>query len=406
MESQPSLRRGRGLDTSGATTASKLDRSLPLPWTVPAVIVVCGLDSINVLPPSLWGYLTTAVILLVTLIIDGGLARLSWQMRHIAVVVGAVFGAWMLLLAIRAIVSATWHVNTLIIIFGACILLAAPVLLRLAPAAVPRVEGRPWSDNARSLAAAIFAAIGIVNGLSTLGIDSPTVGLNHESMFVAVWCLCLPIRRGAKSIKFAICVAIVISLIRYPAATSILALAAAILIAVALRSQRRMAGLLLVAASGLIAIYILPRLEEGLAAFYGSVGRTDNSGTREFLWSQAQSIIALDPLAGGAASASIAGLANIRGIIQPVPFHNTLLTLGVVGGFVAIGLFILLLVVTLGYATFSAGAERTYVRTWAPALLAAAVCLSVNPVLESLGTAAAFYVLILCASMRPSDSSA
>lgn len=383
--------------------AAMSDVHWPLPWTTSGILVIAAVDALDALPPSAWGYAIVVVLTALTLLIDGHQERSAWRVNRVLRNLSLLYAGWLLLIGVAAMSDGRWSVSTLPIMFGGALLLVMPVLFNAAPPRAPSARVRRGGARALSSAFGGFALVGIVNGLSTLGIDSPTVGINHENIFVALLGLTMPLTAGRRVVKSALVVAILVSLLRYPSATSVVAIFATISLVAVLRSRNRGVGIFLIVAGGFTALAVLPRAEALLTNFYSSVGRTDNSATRDVLWEQALATIVADPLVGGAASVPIVGLANIRGEIQPVPFHNTLLTLGVYAGVVAIFGLVALILAVLLRAVLSREDSRVYARQWAPAFLAAATCLSVNPVLENMGTSIAFYVLVFCASLTPRE---
>ncbi|WP_404443822.1 hypothetical protein LG315_10535 [Microbacterium marinum] len=258
---------------------------------------------------------------------------------------------------------------------------------------------RKITNTLTVLASSLFALVAVSDGIARLFDGTPAGFLNHETAFVAILVLCLTPTRGRRLIQVLTLGALILSTIRYPSATTALAVAGAALTWGALKTSRNAVIALAAGIAGLAAA-LLPRAEQLLQDFYTQVGRVNNTATREMLWGQAEGIIERNPLVGGGAREPITGLAHIYGQTQFAPFHQSFLTFGVVGGVTAIAILISLLITTLGTAVFSRRDKSSFKLSWAPALAAGAICLTVNPILERVDTSLIFAVLTICAFAR------
>jgi len=228
--------------------------------------------------------------------------------------------------------------------------------------------------------------------------------LGHEKAYLAVVALAVPKFRGSALMKVIVIAALAIAFMKYPSATvGFVAIVACVCVWLIFAETRTS---LIIRATGLVVCFavISYNAADWVARFYSAAGRVDNTSTRLGLWDQALVTISKNPITGSTASEPITGLANIRGIIQPVPFHNSFLTLAFCCGVVAVVLFGILLIALLIACLSSHLAQRRAAVIWLPALFAGVITMSVNPVLERLGTALPLYALILCATPLMSPS--
>lgn len=376
--------------------------SVAVPWTIATALVISSINSTGLLPSSPEVYVLAALALVVALIADHRGNGANYRLSGPGSVVAGMLSLWLLLLTFIAIDSASWAPNTFVITYGAAVLLVAVIVRSPAVRAPAASSGRP--AQALVFGALLFALVSIIQGLDTID-GAWTQGLNHERMFIAVLCFTLPLGRHSMFVRVLVALAVAVSIFRYPSATTFVALLAAALTAMVLRGARRLWAVLALLLGVVAMLVALPIVNDLLRFFYATIGRVDNSSTRRHLWSQANRILADNPVLGGAMSEPITGMAHINGITQPVPFHNTLLTLGVAGGYVAMVLFGLLVLLLLGRGLFGSERNLGHAKLWVPSFVAAVVCISVNPVLEKLDTVLVFYALVVCGllTVRPSE---
>jgi O-antigen ligase len=304
------------------------------------------------------------------------------------------YSSWLLLLLAAALLDNEWAPNTLVVV-------AVPVLmgvvglgsiLQLESSA--RRNTKFW-DRSVYLSATLFAALSLLE-VTVLEKPGHFHLLSHEKTFIAIFILCLPHRKKFWLVKFIMLAALLVSIISYPSATTVAAIIGAAFVALLLKYSRGIFANAVVIVALLACVTFVQSLEDALGDFYAAVGRTDNTQTRLYLWQQAIPVVLDDPLFGGAARASITGIANINGVSQAVPFHNSLLTLLVVGGGIAVFLLAsVLALISMRILSEKSRIERNISMQWLPPLVAGLGTFAVNPVIDSLGSALFFYV-VLC----------
>lgn len=244
----------------------------------------------------------------------------------------------------------------------------------------------------------VYAAAALTDAMLAPS-GQPPEFVNHEHLFVLAYLYVFADRYGLPT-RLMIGGAVAISTFKYPTATLlVLAFTTALLVTVYLCCGRTIPRLTIV---GVIAIVLGLSTRVGneiLENFYARVGRTDNSETRLGLWQAAISQIERSPVFGDSASRPLTAIANIDGKLQPVPVHNSILTLALYGGVLAAGIFSTLLLYALWRSVpidrMSSGSLLRMVIVCAliPTLI-------FNPVLEKLGTAPVIFVILIWIS-RP-----
>lgn len=303
------------------------------------------------------------------------------------------FLAWLWLLAVRALAMDTWQNSTAVLLAPPLVILAAGFLMNSRWPALPRKDPG-WVAYAPYAAAFAFGILGLLDALNA-PFGRPLTLLNHEKTFIAVYVLLMPRLRGSWLVKLVMAAGLTLSLHKYPAATTYIAVVLVLAAVLMLRMSRNPALLSVLAAGWLAILGFTGFLGEGLDSFYDAIGRGDNTATRLSLWNQAWSDVRQNPLAGGAMEERITGTGRIDGTLKPVPFHNSYLTLMVGGGFVALLLFSSFIAVVVFKALGESRAFRAqYAVQWLPALLAALTSMTVNPIVDQLGSAVFFYVLL------------
>jgi hypothetical protein len=300
----------------------------------------------------------------------------------------------MSLLLIAAIRAGTWNAETFIIIFGSWLPAMGVVAYRILPARRPRLSKTRAADDFLVATTLLFGFAAILDGVIGWGSSGPPDFMNHERAFVAILCLLMPLRRAQTAARLVVSIGLVLAMVRYPSATTLAAVVCAVITLLVLRLKSRARTIAAIVLGGGLALLLVPLADALLADYYDAVGRTDNSATRLVLWAQGLAVLSGDPVGGGWASAPITGWANVAGIVQPVPFHNSALTIAVAGGLVALGLTGFLLAAVLFNGVWSVQSAPDFARVWVPTLTAAIVCATVNPVLERPGTAIPFYTVV------------
>ena len=325
--------------------------------------------------------------------VDGAIVGSKRRLRTGVVIPIYLFGAWVFGVFSFAILTNAWAPDSFVLLAGVIALLVAPVAYFALP---PRPSWQVSIERFYRFALCAFALTALIDAYQTPAGMQPVL-LGHEKAYLAVIVLAAPKFRGSQLVKFVVVVALGVAFIKYPSATvgfvAIVSLVCVWLLVARNRTSQNLRAAGLIVSFGLISY----NASDWVAQFYAATGRVDNTNTRLGLWDQALSTITTNPLTGSTASESITGLANIRGIIQPVPFHNSFLTLAFCCGVVAVILFGLVLLAIVTSCLSSSLDNRKAAILWLPALLAGVVTMSVNPVLEKLGTALPLYALILCA---------
>ncbi|MEV8133626.1 O-antigen ligase family protein [Pseudarthrobacter oxydans] len=306
------------------------------------------------------------------------------------------FVAWLWVLAIRALSMGTWANSTTVIIVPPLIILAASLLINSRWPSMPRADPS-WISYAPYAGALVFGGLSLIDTVNA-PFGRPLNLLDHEKAFIAVYILLLPRYRGSLLVKAVIGAALVLSLYKYPAATTFIAVVVALGALALLRMSRNPGPWSLLTLSLLFVLGITGFLAEVLAYFYSAIGRGDNNETRLSLWNQAWSHVLRDPLAGGAMELRITGIGRIDGELQLVPFHNSYLTLMTAGGLVALILFSAIIsAVFLKTLKRPRPFRAQYATQWLPAILAAVTSMTVNPIVDALGSVVFFYVLLAVA---------
>ncbi|WP_147294417.1 O-antigen ligase [Arthrobacter sp. RT-1] len=344
-----------------------------------------------------------AVLFLVAAVIADYRRTVSSTQHTVALTLPVyLFLAWLWVLAIRALSMGTWANSTTVLIVPPLIILAASLLINSGWSANSRWPAVPrtnptWISYAPYAAALVFGGLSLIDTINA-PFGRPLNLLNHEKTFIAVYILLMPRYKGSLPVKVVVGAASVLSLYKYPAATTVIALVLALGALVLLRISRNPRPWSLLAFSLFFVFVITGVLKELLDSFYKTIGRGDNNETRLSLWDQAWSLIQPDPLAGGAMELRITGVGRIDGVLQLVPFHNSYLTLMAAGGLVALVLFSAFITAVFFRTLKRPRPFRTrYAAQWLPAILAALVSMTVNPVLDKLGSAVFVYVLLAVA---------
>lgn len=311
----------------------------------------------------------------------------------------ATYGLWLVSVWFYALITATWSNDTGVYLIPGLLLVALPLI-----ADVPRrSQVGKTLELFFALAVLCFCGAAVADIFATPQGNPPYV-LSHERFFLAVLVVSLPRFRFSRITKIAVCATAVYSFVHYPSATVVtVALTVAGFLAInrlKVSPFKKIFAILMIVA-GVVLVSTNQNVRE---AFYAAFGRVDNTETRFLLWSQATDILADSPLWGGAGSIPITATAYINGTFQPVPLHNSILSMTVVSGFIAVFLFLGSLMVltfqSLDRVNFTSRSQASY---FIPTVVAAFVSLSVNPSLDSLAESVSFYAILAMASLSQSN---
>lgn len=397
--SQGTTRSGSNHPATVTLAALTIQRRMPdmaCPATLGTALLFTALDAFAWTSngPSI-RYLIVIGGLLVAFAVDGALAGPDRRLHPSVVVTALGFGLWTVCVHLVALTSGTWAPDTLVILAGAGALLVAPAAYYALPA---RVGWRERASKIFTIAVVTFVMAALLNAVLTPWGEQANL-LGHEKAFLAVLVLSLPNTGVSIFCKVATLLGLLVAFAKYPSATvGFVVLVAGIcfwLLKAKNRASLTLRFLLLSTCTGLL----LGNSSDLIGRFYDAMGRGDNTDTRLGLWDQAMSTVSKSPIVGSAASEPITGLANIRGIVQPVPFHNSFLSLAVSGGLVALVLFLLLIFAVVANSMPLDDARLAHARLWFPTLAAGLVTMSVNPVLEKLGNAIPIYALFFAAAV-------
>lgn len=366
-------------------------------WTFSTLLAITTSEYFHFLSEaSSVGYIIALVVITIAIAQDGrqrdASAATKWSGREC---LGFIFALYILVIYLLAWFSEGRPTDSFILVLGSSVLLIAPIAYRLMPiySTAHSQDTRPI--RALALASTAFGVAGLLD-VYRAPVGEPPSFFNHETVFLAVLVLCFPRERYFYPGKLVVSGAVILSFFHYPSATTALALSAAAALFLFLRSYRgkRRVGWILAFFLVCAPVFVMPN--GLLEAFYGRVGRVNNSGTRELLWSQALRTLEKEPVLGSSGRDPITGLAMVRGALQPVPFHNSYLTLAVYGGIVAAALLVCLISICLIQGT------RTNLRLveagaaiWVPALAGVSLGMLVNPILDNPASALPFYLLLV-----------
>lgn len=360
-----------------------------LSFSLAAALLLGVLDSVGLLPGSASvRSLICVVTVACTLLIDIPGIPIRGRLGVLTVIGGCLFGVYLSGLAASAAVRGVLSPDNVVVIVLACV----PLLVGLVVKMRLKTRGiRPVGVLLLKTSAVLWATRSLLDAATaTAGV--PLEFFSHERCFIALVILFIPAGRWYLAVRIAMLLAIAISMYKYPAATTAIVLLAAALTYLVMavsRTTLRVGLAAVIAATAVVASSNNVLLER----FYQMAGRTDNSSTREYLWAQATASIERSPLLGGAASTPIVAINERSGDLFLLPIHNTWLTLGMIGGVLAIVIFGL----TLGSALLAGLVSKRPSALWLPALMGAAVTLSVNPTLDRPDTSLTFWLLVCSA---------
>ncbi|HEX2073637.1 MAG TPA: hypothetical protein VHF92_07620, partial [Geodermatophilus sp.] len=281
--------------------------------------------------------------------------------------------------------------------------LVGPLLIACLPAvrdwgAVPR-----WRLGLRVVAGAgaVFALFSALSRLGFLPADQADV-VNHEKAFLVV--LAVAAALAARDLRLVLVAAgaAVFAFATYPAATYLVAAAAAVGTVVLARwSPGATARVWLAAASMAATAWAVLRIDDLLAlagTYFELVGKTNNSGTRRALYEEALQGLE-NPLVGSLFTGDITVVGTLSGQDRVVPVHNDYLSITLGGGLLAAALLLGLFLYANGLALRSLREmtdpeQRRTVIALLSGVNAAAVSAFANPIFMNPGASALAYAML------------
>lgn len=389
-------KRSKGNSRSVTCTA------IVFPHTVATLLVLVSFDFWTLISTGpFWRYLVVIGLLFLSAQRDASQATSNIRFDQVGCLFVFAFAIWHFIITADAIMSQQWEVNTLVIALGPFVAIAI-ILGAWTGTLTGRQSlgpsGLMSSYHLVGLGALFFASVALIDSLSA-SVGEPLSYLNHERTFIGIFVLTLPRIPFSRVTKPLVIVALAVSFVKYFSATSLILvpLALAVLYLISIRRSLRLPAVS--AMLGGMVFFFFSDVERKLVDVYASVGRSNNSDTRVFLWEQGWDRISESLVLGGLSRLSITGYAQVSGVLAEVPFHNSYLAVMVVGGVVS---FLLLLgsVVAVIAAVLNSPSrgDSQRARIWFPALACSLVAMSVNPVLDRLGVSLFFYGLLALAA--------
>lgn len=394
MASPDIARRSR--PATDSTGVSRREGSLPF-YCVGAVFALSALGHLGLLGASVsLQALLWLTVLTLAAAADGRRGFLLTRYGTRTLLVATLLGAWVIVLGTSAVFATALDPSVLVVI-GACL---SPTTMWVA-AKCTSGRSPSTSTGARfALAACTFWALLALIDAVTAPPGSPLPFISHERTFMAVFLLFAPFTRryARNTIRLIVGVALLVSFAKYPSATTVIvALVGGSAFGV-MRLRRfslRVAAIVSLAGGALY----LGSGADRLGSFYERFGRNDNSLTREILWSQARSLIEYSPVQGGGARLPVTAMFTQGAQTFLAPLHNSWLTIGVVGGWVAITLLAVVCIRGLACGLVVRASDGY----WFPPLCAAVVTLTVNPTFDRPDTGFFFWLLVLLSSVKPKE---
>lgn len=372
--------------------------TLMLPRTIAMLLVLASLDYWDLISrgPS-WRYIVVIGLFFVTALLDAARSAHNFTFAKTSCFLLFLFASWQLIITLDAVMSQEWEINTLVIVLGPSVALA--IILGARIGSLFQRPGQDERHRASSfypvvLGALFFSATAIVDSLLSVS-GEPLPFFNHERTFVGIFVLSLPNVSIIRIAKLITIVALSLSFFKYFSATSLILMPLAIAVywILIIRPSRRLLGV--VGVMSVLLIFFSSDVEGRLTRLYGSVGRSNNSDTRVFLWEQALDRISESVLFGGLSRLSITGYAQVSGVLAEVPFHNSYLAILVVGGAVSCAFLLGCVIAIMAKGVHAPkGIDSQRAMLWLPAIVCALVAMAVNPVLDKLGVSLFFYGLL------------
>jgi hypothetical protein len=193
------------------------------------------------------------------------------------------------------------------------------------------------------LAACEFISSGINRDTGPVALYSNGT-FTHEKAAIAFMAFHILRRRANGMLQLGAALMMLIIFANYPAGTYLYAFGGYLVVVFLVRFKEKPARLL-VAGLCALGVFMVSFVLGGGGSFeqhyYNAVGKTDNTSTREVLWSAAMKQIEAHPMFGSYfhGEASVHVVAN--NLLPLVPPHNDYLNIALLGGWVALALFVL-----------------------------------------------------------------
>ena len=363
-------------------------------WLLPVLIGIAVLladTGGRTLAPGPWRYVATVAVLATVLLVGVAPDRRSAGLRWFAAalfaygLIGTLYGRFVL-----------GTVNGTLPLVGPMLIACLPPVRNWAPVA-------EWRTPLRLLSAAC-AVFAVASGLARLRYlpETQLDVLNHEKAFLVVMGIAAALAARDRLLVVASVAGAAFAFAAYPAATYLVAAAAALGTVVLVRwgpgaGLRVWLGLGVAAVVG-AAVLNIDRLIAWTNVYFRLVGKTDNGDTREALYAAA--LRQLDsPVFSTFFSGDITVVGNLSGTERVVPVHNDYLSVTLGGGLVAGALLLAVFLLANGVVlrTVAAGVpvdQRRAVVVLLAGLNAAAVSAFANPIFMNPGSSAMTWALL------------
>ncbi len=193
------------------------------------------------------------------------------------------------------------------------------------------------------LAACEFIDTGINRDVGSVTLYSNGT-FTHEKAAIAFMAFHLLRRRSNRLLQLSAALMMLVIFANYPAGTYLYAFAAYLAVLLLIKVKEKPAKLLVasIAALGvLMAVFVLGGGGSVEQHYYEAVGKTDNTSTREVLWRAAMQDISHHPWFGSYFSGEASVRVSVGNLSPMVPPHNDYLNIALLGGWVGLALFVL-----------------------------------------------------------------
>jgi O-antigen ligase len=166
----------------------------------------------------------------------------------------------------------------------------------------------------------------------------------HEKAAIAFMAFHLLRRRSNRLLQLSAALMMLVIFANYPAGTYLYAFAAYLALLLLIKVKEKPAKLLVasIAALGVVmAVFVLGGGGSVEQHYYEAVGKTDNTSTREVLWQAAMHDISQHPWFGSYFSGEASVRVSVGNLSPMVPPHNDYLNIALLGGWVGLALFVL-----------------------------------------------------------------
>jgi hypothetical protein len=264
------------------------------------------------------------------------------------------------------------------------------------------------------------ASLGLINSGINRSVGPSALFSNgaftHEKVPILLMALHFALTRRSKIFFVGVACAAALIYLEYPAGTYVAAAAAYLCLLVALRVRPRTIGPLFIGIL-VVALWIYiqvtnPPTQLG-QEYFNSVGKNNNVSTRSLLWIAATGIIKIHPAFGSWFAGEATVHVSAGNLAPNVPPHNDFLEVVMLGGLVALSLFIAKLVAvgfdagrSLSRTFEKRSSEKLLIEITTVALASFMVDFIFNPTLLKLSLSALFFSLIgLAGVLRPGTNS-